>query len=291
MASAAKPTPRHGRILGTALIIAGVIALVFALVVGHVIPSWSTIWVWLRHWWLGISSCLLIVGGMILLARALTSQAAASTTDTSREHDDSGDRLSRIATSITAFTALAALVFTGLPLRSAREQNSIAEQGQITDRYTHAIDQLAKSGPDGLVSRLGGIYALQRMSVDSPRDRDAIRRVLTAFIRTNTVRYPDPVPCDGVKEDITGALTAITEGGRDELYGNLEKLCLRGVMVATANGAEEADLGNLDFSDSDLQDAELSYVHGTMTFVFDGAYMVSAHLVDDDLRKASLDPS
>lgn len=47
-----------------------------------------------------------------------------------------------VAQTVTSLTALAALIFTGLSLQQARNQNSIAEQGKITDRYRAAIDQL-----------------------------------------------------------------------------------------------------------------------------------------------------
>ena len=54
----------------------------------------------------------------------------------------------------------------------------------MTDRYTKAIDQL---GPDkGLDVRIGGIYALERIARDSPRDHPTIMEVLGAFIREHS---------------------------------------------------------------------------------------------------------
>src|SRR5215208_1920659 len=49
-----------------------------------------------------------------------------------------------------------------------------AEQGQITERFTRAIDQL---GSEKLEIRLGGIYALERIAKDSPRDHLQILEV------------------------------------------------------------------------------------------------------------------
>jgi len=40
----------------------------------------------------------------------------------------------------------------------------LTEQGQVTDRYTKAIEQL---GSDKLDVRIGGIYALERIARDS----------------------------------------------------------------------------------------------------------------------------
>ena len=56
----------------------------------------------------------------------------------------------------------------------------VTEQGHITDRYTKAIGQL---GDDKLDVRLGGIYALERLAVDSERDHPTVVEVLSAFVR------------------------------------------------------------------------------------------------------------
>lgn len=56
----------------------------------------------------------------------------------------------------------------------------LTQQGQLTDRYTKAIEQL---GSDKLDVRLGGIYALERLAVDSQRDHPTIIEVLTGLPR------------------------------------------------------------------------------------------------------------
>jgi hypothetical protein len=43
----------------------------------------------------------------------------------------------------------------------------LSREGQATDRYTKAIEQL---GSDKIDVRIGGIYALERVARDSPRD-------------------------------------------------------------------------------------------------------------------------
>ena len=63
---------------------------------------------------------------------------------------------------------------------SARRTLELAEQGQVTDRYTKAIDQL---GSTQVSVRIGGIYALERIARDSARDHPAIMEVLTEFLR------------------------------------------------------------------------------------------------------------
>jgi hypothetical protein len=59
----------------------------------------------------------------------------------------------------------------------------INREGQITERFTRAIDQLGQSDDHKLDVRLGGIYALERIARDSKSDRGLIIEVLTAFLR------------------------------------------------------------------------------------------------------------
>src|SRR4029453_12015946 len=59
-------------------------------------------------------------------------------------------------------------------------QLRVSREGQLTDRYTKAVDQL---GSDHLDVRVGGIYALERIARDSPPDRATIEEVLTAYLR------------------------------------------------------------------------------------------------------------
>ena len=61
-----------------------------------------------------------------------------------------------------------------------RRTHELTEQGQVTDRYTKAVEQL---GSDKLAVRIGGIYALERVARDSERDYPTVIEVLTAFVR------------------------------------------------------------------------------------------------------------
>ena len=47
-------------------------------------------------------------------------------------------------------------------------QIQVSREGQITERFTRAIDQLGSAHPE---VRLGGIYALERTAKDSPANR------------------------------------------------------------------------------------------------------------------------
>lgn len=72
--------------------------------------------------------------------------------------------------------AFGALVYTSLNFRLSRE-------GHVTDRYTRAIEQL---GSGQLDVRVGAVYALERIMIDSGRDHPTIVEVLAAFIREHS---------------------------------------------------------------------------------------------------------
>jgi hypothetical protein len=80
--------------------------------------------------------------------------------------------------------------YTYRQLQTGRRQLDIAQQGQVTERFTRAIDQL---GNGNLDVRLGGIYALERIARDSPDDAPVIGEVLTAYIRTHAP-WPPSLP-------------------------------------------------------------------------------------------------
>jgi Pentapeptide repeats (8 copies) len=83
---------------------------------------------------------------------------------------------------------------------NSEENLRLAREGQITERFTRAIDQLGATDDKGekkLEIRLGGIYALERIAGDSlamedspGRDYNTVMEVLTAYVRENTTQAP-----------------------------------------------------------------------------------------------------
>jgi hypothetical protein len=107
----------------------------------------------------------------------------------------------RLLTLGAGLVAVGALVFTAMNFnllrrnseqtdRWQRRTHELTEQGQVTDRYTKAIEQL---GSDKLDVRIGGIFALERVARDSARDHPTVLEVLTAFIREHShEQWPSP---------------------------------------------------------------------------------------------------
>src|SRR5207247_3128017 len=76
---------------------------------------------------------------------------------------------------------LLGLYYTAQTLRTSQESLRVTQEGQITERFTKAIQHLGDKA--GLTVRLGGIYALERIARDSAKDHWQIMEVLTAYVR------------------------------------------------------------------------------------------------------------
>ncbi|NEQ32318.1 MAG: pentapeptide repeat-containing protein [Leptolyngbya sp. SIO4C5] len=72
--------------------------------------------------------------------------------------------------------------FTWRNVKTAEANLKATEDKQITERFSRAIEQLSS---ERLESRLGAIYALERVAEESPKDEWVIIELLTCFIRAN----------------------------------------------------------------------------------------------------------
>ena len=86
---------------------------------------------------------------------------------------------------ITGILVLLGLYWTSRRVLAAEETVRVAEEGQVTERFTRAIAQL---GDKEMAIRLGGIYALERIAKDSEKDHGPIMEVLTAYVRENATK-------------------------------------------------------------------------------------------------------
>lgn len=167
-------------------------------------------------------------------------------------------------------------------------QLRITREGHITDRLTHAIDQLG-ADDDKLDVRIGGIYALERLARDSAADRLAIAEILAAFIRIHAPwpaghrSHPDPHPTANVDEtmlwltdrapDVRTALLVLGRYPRDHID---QRLALRRVDLRRTN-FYRGTLINFDLADSNLAACWAADVHWE-----------SCRFRDTDLRKTVL---
>jgi len=175
-------------------------------------------------------------------------------------------------------------------LKATQRNVLVAEEKQVTERFTQAINQL---GSGEIAIRFGGIYALERIAKDSPKDHWTIMEVLTSFIQEKSprpeVEQGEPSPSPKIQKDIQAALTVL---GRREVenpqknFLNLTETNLCGADLSSAKlrGAilKFADLSSANLIDAHLDFADLSDAK------LSGAKLHSAFLVRTDLNRADL---
>jgi hypothetical protein len=193
-------------------------------------------------------------------------------------------------------------VFVLAGLYSSVQTFDLSREGQITDRFTKAIELLGAldgSGKPKVEVRLGGIYALERIARDSERDYGVIMEFLTTYVRVNSPlteegsqepskevprRLVKASPADfgrRPRADIQAILTVL--GRRQGRYGdknsvnlNLDVTDLRGVVL------REANLTKVSLSGADLTKASLIQVD------LRGAYLFEVNLIGANLSWAHL---
>lgn len=120
---------------------------------------------------------------------------------TSKEwFDRANEARKTLATILGGIVLLAGAYFTWRNIKltqksvaTAQKALLVSQEGQLTDRFTKAIEQLGAvdaSGKKKLEVRLGGIYALERIAYESERDHWPIMEVLSTYVRENAPRKP-----------------------------------------------------------------------------------------------------
>ena len=196
------------------------------------------------------------------------------------------DNLAKIWTTIVQAIGAVVLAIGGyFTWRNLR----VAQEAQITNRFTQAIGQLGaelKDGTPNLEVRLGGIYALERIARDSPRDHWTIMEVLTNYVRQNAPWPPRPHAQPAISPWRARKVAEATAGGkpRADIQAILTVL---GRRKPPQEPPEWRELGRLDLTGADLREADLSEATLSMAQL-SGAILSGAILREADLREAYL---
>lgn len=183
----------------------------------------------------------------------------------------------------------------GLRLAAAKQEADklLAEQKQITDRFTAAIVNI---GNDRMPVRLGGVYALERIARDSPNDYWTVMEVLSAYVRDTASLVPHD----------SNQLSKIPEARKPkfrELPETPDPFVMRADVQAilTIIGRRKPDIkeSEIHLHRADLQRADLQkgnfrnvcFVHTDLRRAtlagadFTGANLIAADLRGTDLRR------
>jgi Pentapeptide repeats (8 copies) len=192
-------------------------------------------------------------------------------------------------------------------VEASREQLRVTQEGQITERFTRAVDQLGSASED---VRLGGIYALQQISRDSPEESSAIYEILAAYVRIHAPwqerhdtgpvdvkaipRLREWVPAVQAAMLVLGRRSKAAATGRplDLMGTNLRRLRLSNTYIP--DGANltnvlfwRSSLINASLGHANLREAKLGWTDLRHSWL-SGADLRDADLRGADLRHASL---
>jgi hypothetical protein len=162
-----------------------------------------------------------------------------------------------LATILGGILLLLGFLGTWLNIRVAQEALTVSQEGQITDRFTKAIEQLGatdvKTGKPKREVRLGGIYALEGIANDSEEDHWPIMEVLCTYVRENARRKPPTVQEEKGKQTANGNQAAAPPRPSADIQAILTVLGRRDRELAKKEKEEEY----LDLHDTDLRGASL----------------------------------
>ncbi|MEV1248439.1 pentapeptide repeat-containing protein [Nonomuraea sp. NPDC050022] len=143
-------------------------------------------------------------------------------------------------------------------------QVQVNREGQITERFTRAVDQLGSDNTDVRV----GIYALRRIADNSPSDRNTVQFMLGAFIRTHAA-WPVGMP-DGPEHPTTAVDQHLP-------WLHIRAPDIQTAMEVLGNRPTSPDTRRLYLSRVDLRSVQL-----------DGARLIGTQLRHANLARAWL---
>jgi uncharacterized protein YjbI with pentapeptide repeats len=153
----------------------------------------------------------------------------------------------------TQLLTLGAGIFAAGALVFTARNFTLTRQGQVSDRYSKAVEQL---GSDKIDVRIGGIYALERVARDSSQDHPTVIEVLCAFIREHS---RDQRASSGDDEsqprpaaDVQAALTVV---GRRNRRHDIRRLDLTHTILHGAR-LDHGNFSRADFHGADLRHAQ-----------------------------------
>jgi uncharacterized protein YjbI with pentapeptide repeats len=203
--------------------------------------------------------------------------------------DDARKTLAQI---LGGLVVLVGLILTYYSYQLNVDKQDLDRERQMTDRFSKAIEHLADEKQS---IRLGGLFELERISKDSPKDFSSAMEVISSFIREKSPfqkttydekkeneiiylnikyrKYQDLTEEEKnyvLPEEIKLALKII---GRREIKSETDHkvLNLRGINI------NKADLSNLEFSDVDFSGSNLYGVN------FRESKLLNANLSDSIL--------
>lgn len=221
-----------------------------------------------------------LLGGVLALVfTPLTARLARWVTSDDWASLDGAAQAAAVGQLRLAVIQVVAAVGAGIALAYTARTFRLTRRGQVTDRFTKALERLSSSEP---YVCLGGVLAMEQIVQDAPDQGDHAARVLNAFVRKHapaaaTSRLEATKLAEKPDEHVQEALRALTverPRGGSRVPVNLARLHLRKVQLVDAY-LNDALLEGATLREADLRGAKLK-----------GADLTGADLTDTDLSSA-----
>lgn len=175
-------------------------------------------------------------------------------------------------------------------MRLLQEGQATAREGQITERFTRAIEQLGATHGDGsprLEVRLGGVYALERIARESATDHGPVIEILTAYVREHAPATGTPPGNEGAGEPRVGAAEAGPEQRRDPERPRADVQAVLTVIGRRTRSYGHGEIQPLDLAGTDLRGTQLQKAE-LQNAKLQGAHLQGANLGEANLQYANL---
>lgn len=218
-----------------------------------------------------------LVVGFLALWRIPIYQTKDITTDPARTFELENQARGTVATALGGAAVLFGVWAAYRQLRTVEDTLALSQSGQVSERFTRAIDQLTSPK---LEARLGGIYSLERLALDHATHHWTVVEVLAAFVREHA-KDPPAGPAEAIRPPALDIQAALTVLGRRKCRFEVDVIDLHELNLMGAN-LDGARLERANLSGSRLDGATLNGA------ILERAILTQASLDDTELRGANL---
>lgn len=188
------------------------------------------------------------------------------------------------------------LYYTWRRVTIAENELKVSQEGQITERFTRAVDQLGainQLGNPAIEIRLGGIYALEGIANESKEYYSQIIEILTAYVRMNSyIKEEDYKNLDFEELSNRAYLDSDTR-----LKDSPEIQAIVTVISRRKNFLGVGEFNGLEFQKTYLRAANFTGTTTNKIYTFkrsdrevhlEGAFFYQADLIGADFERAQL---
>jgi len=210
--------------------------------------------------------------------------------DASKAAQAKRDMAQALAFLMAGLAGAIGVYFTWQSLNQTRESTQktlqLTAQGQITERFTSAINQLGEMDHEAkpkLEVRIGGIYALDRIAADAPDPyRNIVAEALTAYVRYCAPWSPMEPSTSAVLPIGTAVRNSASAPPEEPRFDIQVVLNIVGKPCYTDLDLRRANLQGAHLNETDLEESRLFRSN------LQGARLINAKLQRADLEEADL---